>query len=158
MSCHRWTWGSSLKLSPTSCLKLSVWRWLGSLALPKGCTRLREEGCDLLEVTILDETPPGSWTPVVEMEHQNLYLRGHLRRVHHYSGGCGKVDDVVTTWGSQCCGYRCQRRWSNKADRQSPWLLRRRWVSQHMHLSHFFLWGRWQQDWLCDGGLWPQMY
>lgn len=52
-----------------------------------------QEGCDVLEVTVLIEAPLGSRTPNIEMEHRESHLHG-------YKGGSspGKADDAATVW------------------------------------------------------------
>lgn len=65
-----------------------------------------EEYCNLLEVTALKETSPGSGAPGVEMEHKELYLHKSLREVRPYSGRRGNTDNATIIRGGQCHGNR----------------------------------------------------
>lgn len=51
---------------------------VGFLILPRVCTRLRKESFDLLEVTVLDEPPPGFGASDMKMEHGESHLRSCL--------------------------------------------------------------------------------
>lgn len=51
----------------------------------------RQEGCDLLEVAVTDEAPPGAGTIVVVVEQRESHFRECLGGVHSYSRGCSKA-------------------------------------------------------------------